>query len=138
MISIVNAGRGSGKTYALIQWAKESDNRFVVGLNTYTGDAFEEAGIHSKFVHFSDARDFFATRPDAEIAIDSVEKLLPTMLSETYGIDPYAHEVMLVGVIADVTDDLIPNAGFKLLDETLLSPVVAEYMKKLFGMKEEK
>jgi hypothetical protein len=88
MISLTNAGRGSGKTHGLIEWAKGAPNRFVIGTHGCTGDAMEEAGLERQFVHAMQAKKFFQGRRDYEVAIDNLEILLPGILHSEYGIHP--------------------------------------------------
>lgn len=125
MIQIMNAGRGAGKTYSLIQWAKESDNRFIVGLNTDTGNLMEAEGLAGRFIHYMDAKDFFSNRSYAEVAFDDFHKVLPQYLMEEYGVKSHTSTVILSTSLSD--SDLLPPVGFKILEGEYADRLVKMY-----------
>lgn len=94
MISITNAGRGSGKTHDLIELAKKAPNRFIIGNHGTTGDQMEDAGLKAQFVHFTHAKTFFQGRQDYEVAIDNFELVLSTLLHNEFGIH-YEQDVII-------------------------------------------
>jgi hypothetical protein len=123
----MNAGRGAGKTYNLIQWAKEADNRYIVGLNTDTGDLMRAEGLEDRFVHYTDAKEFFSNRSYAEVAFDDFHKVLPQYLMEEYGVKSHTSTVILSTSLSDSDSDLLPTVGFKILKGEYADRLVKMY-----------
>lgn len=112
MISVMNAGRGAGKTHALIKWAKGSPDRFIVGTHQATGDAMEQAGLSTQFIHFNGAKDFFRGRTNYEVAIDDLNWVFNGMLAERFGIDPEDNTTILAMNYPE--SDLLDSGSFPL------------------------
>lgn len=94
MINITNAGRGAGKTYELIQWAKADPNRRVVGT-TNTRNEMAVAGIESQFVYLRDAKKTLRGRRDITgVAFDEFGPWLSDLIYWEYGVTP-EQEVIL-------------------------------------------
>lgn len=133
-ISLTNAGRGSGKTHDLIEWASKSPNRFVIGTFAYTGDAMEAAGLKDQFVHAVTAKQFFQGRRHYEVAIDNFEAFLPGILYTQYGIHPENDTVIT---------SCFPEANMGKATEQSFIPTAAldsgieflQNIKKIFGEK---
>lgn len=98
MISITNAGRGAGKTYQLIQWAKEDPNRRIVG-STATRNAMAEHGIADQFVFLREAKKQLQGRYDITgVAFDDFGHELYQLLFNEYGIYPEAEIILSMAV----------------------------------------
>jgi hypothetical protein len=102
MISITNAGRGSGKTHDLIEWAKKAPNRYVIGTHACTGDQMENAGLAKQFVHATQAKHFFQGRQGYEVAIDNFHLFLPGILQAEYGIH-YETDVIITSTLPEAS-----------------------------------
>lgn len=98
-ISLMNAGRGAGKTYSLVQWAKESPNRYVIGSVHATGHAMLDAGLGDQFVHPSEGMKLRG-RQNLEVAIDDFHLDLHGLLQQRYGIGS-AVSVILATTLAE-------------------------------------
>lgn len=131
-INLINAGRGAGKTHALIEWAKQQDNRYIVGLHLDTGNMLEAAGLSSKFVHYADAKAFFTDKSGLEIAFDNFESVLPSLFFEEFGVSVYANDVMVSAALPDVSEDFLPLHGIRVLSEEIFGVDYIDRLKKMF------
>lgn len=87
-ISIMNAGRGAGKTYKLVEWAQQDPNHYVVGTDGQTGNQMRAVGLGGQFVHINKAYITFQGRRNYKVAIDNFQQELPGILHSTLGIRP--------------------------------------------------
>jgi hypothetical protein len=134
-ISLTNAGRGSGKTHDLIEWAKESPNRYVIGLHQTTGDAMEDAGLTAQFVHFADAKQFFLGRKGYDVAIDNLHMVMPSLLHSEYGISPEA-DVIMTSTFPEANMGRTREVPFVFATEALDKSIeFMENLKTIFGDK---
>lgn len=123
-ITLLNAGRGAGKTYTLVQWAKEDPKRVVVGDDP-TFEAMKEAGLSSQYCSYRRANDRFAGYTKLEIAFDDFDTYLRAMLLLEFRLSP-TNSVILA-------TSLLEHEGPQ--KTTPLSGAYAEQLNKLFGGK---
>jgi hypothetical protein len=131
MIQIMNAGSGAGKTYALIQWVKEKDNRYIVGLNAQTGDIMADEGLSHKFIHYVDAKDHLEGLTDPSgvgIAFDNFDWVLPGLLFDAYGVNVDQAEIILSTNLPDA--DLLPSYGIRVLNGPYAANLIKMYGDK--------
>lgn len=94
MISITNAGRGAGKTYQLIQWAKEDPNRRIIGFGALR-EQMKEAGIIDQYIHVTETKKHLQGRHDITgVGFDNFGIPLEDLLHEYYGVHPKIETIL--------------------------------------------
>lgn len=122
-LSIVNAGRGSGKTYNLVQWAKADPKRYVVGTAP-TRDVMAEAGLRSQFVHYTHAKEFFAGHRNFEVAFDDFETDLYSLLAINYRLSGAKSVILAINI---PVSEVAPKIGFTSLPKAYADALKAKY-----------
>lgn len=122
MISIMNAGRGAGKTYQLIEWAKKANNRYIIGTHQATRDNLVDAGLGHRYIPEVKAKEFFEGRHDVQVAFDDFHVLLPWLLHTTFGVNTSHNDTILSMTLPDA--ELLPSMG-------LFSPLMGDYGENL-------
>lgn len=126
-ISLMNAGRGAGKTHALIEWAKRDKRRFVIGTHRGTGDVMMAAGLEGQFLHYTEAKEFLQGREGhTEVALDNFDQVIPSLLSDEWGIG------LTTSVI--LTTNLPTWEHAPKVTEVPVSDWYAEAIKKKYGV----
>jgi hypothetical protein len=127
MISITNAGRGAGKTYELIQWAKADPSRRIIG-DTNTRNQMYAEGIPGQFIYLREAQKELRGRHDISgVAFDNFGTWLSDLMYQNYGVTP-EHEVILS---MDVQERPLP--GQISAKEAPLSPKYAANLIDMYG-----
>lgn len=117
----MNAGRGAGKTYQLIEWAKRADNRYIIGSFKSTRDSLADAGLEHRYIPDIKAKEFFQGRHDVQVAFDDFEVLLPWLLRTTFGVDTYQNDTILSMNVPDAR--LLPSYG--------ATPLIGDFAERL-------
>jgi len=105
MLSITNAGRGAGKTYELIQWAKGDPSRRIIG-DTNTRNQMYAEGIPGQFIYLREAQKELRGRHDISgVAFDNFGTWLSDLLCISYGVAPEQEIILSM----DVEERLLPG-----------------------------
>lgn len=122
-IFLMNAGRGAGKTHALIEWAKESPSRYVVGMPP-TLSAMADAGLSAQSVHYNIAPNVFRGKGVIEVAFDDFDGYLRSHLPNHFGLGRLDSVILVTNL--PVWENA-PKTGFDILTGPYAEKIRAAY-----------